>query len=372
MMSRDKIERVRGVVRKEFIQIFRDPRLARVVFVAPVVQLLMFGYAVSTDVRFTASFLVDHDRTAASRRLVEALTSSEYFRIVGRSERPADLVRALERGSARVGIEIPAGYARDLHAPGGARVQLLFDGSNSNVALVARGYAEQIVRDHAIQLAGAADRQPVELRERAWFNPGLVSRNYNVPGVVGLLLLLLCMLLTSLAVVRERELGTLEQLMVSPLTPGELIAGKTIPFGLIAIVDLLIVMSVAVLWFRIPFVGNPLLVLLASVLYLFSGLGLGLLISTISKTQQEAFLSSFLVLMPTVLLSGFMFPVTSMPAVFQWFTLLNPVRHYLEIVRAVFLKGAGLSALWPQFVALALMGSSILWFASTRFHKTSR
>jgi ABC-2 type transport system permease protein len=372
MIPRDRLERVQGVVQKEFIQIFRDPRLARIVFFAPIVQLIMFGYAVSTDVRFTASFLVDHDRTAASRSLVAALTSSRYFEIVGRSDRPADLVKALERGSARVGIEIPAGYARDLHSADGARVQLLFDGTNSNVALVARGYAEQIIRDHALSLVGPAQQPPVDLRERAWFNPGLVSRNYNVPGVVGLLLLLLCMLLTSLAIVRERELGTLEQLMVSPLTPGELIAGKTLPFGLIAIVVLVIVMSVAVMWFRIPFVGDPLLVLLASVLFILSGLGLGLLISTISMTQQEAFLSSFLVLMPTVLLSGFMFPVTSMPVIFQWLTLLNPVRHYLEIVRAVFQKGAGFSALWPQFLALALIGSSILWFASTRFHKTSR
>ena len=370
-MPGDQVERVLSLVRKELVQILRDPRLSRVVFVAPILQSLVFGYAVSTDVRHTATFVVDHDRGRASRDLVQAFTASGYFRIVGRSERSRDLADALDHGSARVGIEIPAGYERALSRAGGARVQIVFDGTNSNVAAVARGYAEQIVQSRALALAGGMT-PPVELRQRAWFNPGLVSRNYNVPAVVGMLLLLLSLLLTSLAVVRERELGTLEQLMVSPLSPGELILGKTIPFGLVSLFDFMVVMGVAVIWFRIPFAGNPLLLLLATVLYLLSTLGLGLLVSTLSNTQQEAFLTTFLVMMPCVLLSGFMFPVTSMPRGFQWLTLLNPVRHYMEVVRAIFLKGAGLEALWPQFLALAVMGPGVLWFATKRFHKTSR
>ncbi len=373
-MERAGFDRVRELVRKEFIQVLRDPRMSRVIFLAPILQLVIFGYAVSTDIRNTSTFVVDLDRTSASRELTESLVSSGFFRIVGRSERPADLVRALDRGDAIVGLEIPARFAAGLAEGNGAEVQILLDGTNSNNATVAKGYAERIVQSYGLRYAarhgGAAIPVPIELEERAWFNPGLTSRIYNVPGVTGVIIMLVCLLLTSLAVVREREIGTLEQLMVSPLKPVELIAGKTIPFALIGLLDLAIVTSVALIWFRIPFEGNLALLLLASVLYLLSGLGLGLLISTISRTQQEAFMVTFLLFMPTILLSGFMFPVSSMPPLFRWVTLANPVRHYLEIVRAVFLKGAGLTSLWPQYLALLLMGVGILGFASTRFRKT--
>jgi ABC-2 type transport system permease protein len=364
-------ERVRELVRKELIQVFRDSRLRGLIFLAPIGQLVIFGYAVSTDVRETATFVVDHDRTQASRELVEALTSSGYFRIAGRSDRGADLVAALDHGRAVLGLEIPVGYAAALRDGAGADVQLLFDGTNSNLATVARGYAERIIATHAASIATGQPAAPIDLRERAWFNPDLISRNYNVPGVVGMIMMLICLLLTSLAVVREREIGTLEQLMVSPLRPAELIAGKTIPFALVGLIDLGIVTAVALLWFHIPFAGNAWLLLVASLLYLLSGLGVGLLVSTVSKTQQEAFMTSFLFFMPTVLLSGFMFPVSSMPALFRWLTLINPVRHYMVIVRGIFLKGAGLEALWPQYVALLLIGTAILAFAATRFHKTT-
>jgi ABC-2 type transport system permease protein len=213
---------------------------------------------------------------------------------------------------------------------------------------------------------------PIDLRERAWFNPDLSSRDYNVPAVVGSLVLLVCLLLTSLAVVREREIGTLEQLKVSPLTAGELIWGKTIPFGVIGLMDLAIVTAIAIFWFEIPFRGSLVLLLLASALFLLSGLGLGLLISTVSNTQQEAFMASFLVFMPAILLSGFMFPVSSMPGVFEWLTLLNPVRHYIEIVRSLFLKGTGFADLWSQYLSLLALGSALLSFASFRFrHETA-
>jgi ABC-2 type transport system permease protein len=367
------------MVRKEFLQLRRDPRLRRILLVAPVVQLLAFGYAVSTDVRQVSTFVVDHDRTRAARQLVEALTASGYFRVVGASDRPADLVRALDHGAAAVGLWVPAGFERDLAAGprgAGARVQLLFDGTNSNQATVARGYAERIVAAYgwrAAALAGgdAAAAPRVDLRSRAWYNPALVSRNYNVPAVMGAILLLVCLLLTSLAIVREREIGTLEQLMVSPLRPGELVLGKTIPFALIGLVDLGLIAAVALLWFEIPFAGSPALLLAASLLFILSGLGIGLLVSTISRTQQEAFMAAFLIYMPTMLLSGFMFPVTSMPRAFQWLTLANPLRHYLEIVRGIFLKGAGAAALAPQLLTLAAMGAGILWLAARRFRKTA-
>lgn len=358
-------ERVFEMVRKEFRQIFRDPRLRRVIFVAPMIQLLAFGYAVSTDVRNVSTLVVDHDRTRASRELVEAFTASGYFRILGYVERPADVVRALDHGDAVVGIVVPRGFERDA-AGGRARVQILLDGTNSNLATVARGYAERIVLSQ-----GQIPTPPVDLRARAWFNPSLESRDYNVPAVIGALLLLICLLLTSLAVVREREIGTLEQLLVSPLTPGELILGKTLPFALIGLVDLGLVTAVALLWFRIPFRGNPLLLVLGTVLFLLSALGLGLLISSISNTQQEAFMAAFLVFLPAILLSGFLFPVNSMPRVFQALTLINPLRHYLEIVRALFLKGAGVEALWTQLLALLGMGVGLLWMAAGRFRAAS-
>ncbi|MCC7241351.1 MAG: ABC transporter permease, partial [Acidobacteria bacterium] len=327
------VERTVELIRKEFRQIFRDPRLRMIIFVAPVIQLVVFGYAVSTDIRNTTTFIVDHDQTATSRALVEALTSSGYFQIVGRSDRPTDLSRALDRGDAVVGLQIPAGFSSDLAAGRGARVQVLLDGTNSNIATVARGYVERIVQAFALDTVRVRPPGLVDLRERAWFNPDLDSRDYNVPAVVGAIILLVALLLTSLAIVREREMGTLEQLMVSPLRPIELIAGKTIPFAIIGLIDLGIVFGIALLWFGIPFEGSVWLLLLASVLYLLSALGIGLFISTISRTQQEAFMASFLIFMPTILLSGFMFPVSSMPEIFQWLTLLNPTRHYLEIVR---------------------------------------
>jgi ABC-2 type transport system permease protein len=359
-------ERVFEMVRKEFRQIFRDSRLRRMIFVAPVIQLLAFGYAVSTDVRNVSTLVVDHDHTRASRELVEAFRASGYFRIEGYTDRPAEIVSALDHGTAVLGIVIPKGFERDA-AEGRARVQLLFDGTNSNLATVARGYAERIVLSQGVQTAMPA----IDLRSRAWFNPDLDSRDYNVPAVIGALLMLICLILTSLAVVREREIGTLEQLLVSPLRPGELILGKTLPFALIGTVELVLVVTIALTWFHIPFRGNPLLLLLASVLFLFTALGTGLLISTISNTQQEAFMSGFLVFLPSLLLSGFMFPVNSMPRVFQMLTLLIPLRHYLEIVRAVFLKGAGFEALWRQLLALLVMGVALLWAAARRFRGES-
>lgn len=369
-----KLRRIREMVVKEFRQIFRDPRMSRVIFITPILQLMLFGYAVSTDVRNTATFVVDHDRTQASRALVASFTASGYFRLVGQSERPADLVRALDRGDAIVGLEIPRGFSEALRSGNGAPVQLLLDGTNSNTATVAQSYAERIALGYGVRL-GVAPRRgvipEVDLRERVWFNPDLSSRDYNVPAVIGAIMLLVALLLTSLAIVREREIGTLEQLRVSPLTPGELIAGKTIPFALIGLADLVVVTLVAVLWFQVPFVGSAPLLLLASILYLLAALGMGLLISTLASTQQEAFMVSFLVYMPAILLSGFMFPVSSMPAVFQWLTYANPMRHFLEIVRGVFLKGVGLDALWLQYLLLGGMGMALLAVAAARFRRAA-
>lgn len=365
--------RVRELVRKEARQLLRDPRTRAVIFVSPVIQLLMFGYAVNTDIRNTATFVVDLDASVRSRQLTDAFVASGYFAITGRSSRPADLVRALDHGDALIGIEIPRGFERDLGA-GRAAVQVLLDGTQSNSATVAQGYAYRIVQRFALDQATEAGAAPggVDLRTRAWYNPNLESRAYNVPAVIGVLIMLMCLLLTALSVVRERELGTLDQLMVSPLTPGELMLGKTIPVGIVGLVDLALVTALALIWFDIPMRGSAPVMLTAAVLYILSGLSVGLLISTVSRTQQEAFMSMFLFFQPAIILSGFFYPVDNMPAVFRWLTLVNPVRHFLEIVRAVFLKGADIASLWPQYLFLVLIAAIVLRLAIVRFPKTMR
>jgi ABC-2 type transport system permease protein len=370
---RESVRRIRAMVRKELRQILRDPKTKRIVFAAPIIQLLLFGYAVTTDVRDVALFIVDHDRTAASRALEDAFTASGLFRTSGRSDRPADIGRALDGGTAVVGLEVPAGFARDLAAGRGARVQVLVDGTHSNTATVAQGYASRIVQEFGLEHArgrGVKLDGGVDLRSRAWFNPGLTSRAYNVPAVMGVLLLLMSLLLTALAVVRERELGTLEQLMVSPITARELILGKTLPVVLIALIDLALICTVAIVWFGITLRGSVVTLSSAALLYILASLGLGLLVSTISKTQQEAFMTMFLLLLPCIILSGFMYPVHTMPAFFQALSLLNPVRHFLEIVRGVFLKGDGVLDLWRQFVVIAAMAAALLLAAIVRFNRS--
>lgn len=369
--------RLGQLLRKEFRQMVRDPRAARMMFIAPVVQLMIFGYAATTDVRSARTIVVDHDRTADARLLVSALTASGYFRVVAASDRPADLVHALDHGDVLMGVEIPRGFAADLAAGRPARIQLLVDGSTANTANVALGYANRIISrfglERRAQIAVQAGVPPapagVDLRARAWYNPSLESRVYNVPAVMGTIVMLMCLILTSLAVAREREIGTLEQLMVSPLTPGELIVGKTLPAVVVAFLDMVLVSAVALLWFGIPFRGSVVVLIASTVCYILSGLGVGLLISTVSKTQQDAFMSMFLFFLPAIILSGFLFPVENMPRVIQYVTLLDPIRHYLVVVRGVFLRGAGWSVMYPQLLILLVMGMAVLTFAATRFRK---
>ncbi|MBI1722888.1 MAG: ABC transporter permease, partial [Gemmatimonadetes bacterium] len=336
------------LVRKEFRQMLRDPRSQRMLFISPIVQLLLFGYAVTTDVRDVKTWVVDYDHTALSRELVQSFQASGHFRVVGYGERPQDLIGALDHGDALVGLEIPRGFSAELAAGRPGRVQVLLDGTSSNTANVAQGYATQIIQRFGlvkggqavgragVQGVGGLGGQGVDLRARAWYNPNLTSQVYNVPGVIGTIVMLMGLLLTSLAVVREREIGTLEQLMVSPLAPSELILGKTLPVVFVAFTDLVLITAVAMLWFDIPFRGSFALLLFASVFYILSGLGLGLLISTVSNTQQEAFMSMFFFFLPAIILSGYMYPIENMAAIFRWETLLNPNRHYQVVVRGIF------------------------------------
>jgi ABC-2 type transport system permease protein len=365
--------RVRELLKKELRQMLRDPRMKAVIFVAPVFQLMVFGYAVNTDIRNTPTFVVDLDKSAASRDLVEVFAATGYFDILGRSDRSGDLALALDNGDAAIGIEIPVGFASDL-ARGTGVVQVLVDGTDSNTGTVAQGYAGQIVQRYAtdyMQRTGKLPSGGIDLRTRAWYNPELESRVYNVPGVIGVLVMLMGLLLTSLAVVRERELGTLDQLMVSPLSTTELILGKTIPVMLVGLIQITLITCIAILWFKIPMRGSVLVLLPAALLYILAGISLGLIISTISKTQQEAFMVMFLVFFPIVILSGFMFPVDSMTEFFRGLSLLNPIRHIVEIVRALFLKGEGFAGLWRQYVALALIATTALVLAMVRLGRTT-
>lgn len=382
-MIRASLGRLASLVRKERIQLLRDPRTRRIIFVSPVIQLIIFGYAVNTDVRNVATVLLDRDGSQASRELTAAFTAGGYFQVVEVARDESDIERALDGGRARVALVVPVGYGREVTTGAPATVQLLVDGTSSNTAAVAQGYANRIVQAHGVRLAAGTRgaqtilnargsgglRGPggVELRTRAWFNPELESRVYNIPAVMGMILMVMSLLLTAMTVVREREMGTMDQLQVSPLTPLEFILGKTIPVVGVALVQLVLVAAVALLWFRIPFRGSLLVLLLGAFLFILAGLAIGLVISTISNTQQEAFLSIFLVLLPAVILSGLLYPVETMPPFFQWLTLANPMRHFLEIVRDLFLKGAGLRELYGQFAALALLAGTALTVAVWRF-----
>ncbi|MGH7505494.1 MAG: ABC transporter permease [Longimicrobiales bacterium] len=369
--------RVRALARKEIRQLLRDPRSRGLMFVAPVIQLLLFGYAVNTDVQRAATFVVDHDRTAESRAMLQALTAGDHFRIVGASQRSDDIGRALDAGDAVLGVEIAAGFASDLAAGRSAPVQVIVDGTNSNTATIVQANIARFAQRRAREIAarrtgGVAPEPPIDVRARAWYNPGLSSRVYNVPAVIGAILMLMCLLLTSMAVVREREVGTLEQLVVSPVTTPQLVLGKTLPVLMVALIDLALITTVARLWFDVPFRGSLFVLLAASLLFIAGGLAIGLLISTISKTQQEAFMALFLIFLPAIILSGFLLPVDTMPALFRALTLVNPLRHFLDIVRAVFLKGAGFKVLAVEFTALAALAATILGVAAWRVGRTIR
>ncbi|MBA4386780.1 MAG: ABC transporter permease [Verrucomicrobia bacterium] len=373
--------RLAQMLKKEFIHIFRDFRLRGLVLVAPVVQLMIFGYAVSTDVRDIATGIYDLDNSIQSREIMSRFTNSRYFTVSSRiySE---DAARSLmDHGTVKVIIRINKGFGNDVVAGRAGNMQIILDGTDSNTAGIVLNYAAQITagysRDITIRrLAGTTGNRQlpaaIELRNRPWFNENLLSRNFYVPGVMASLLMLITLLLTCLSVVREKEIGTIEQIMVTPITPMEFIIGKTLPFVLVGMFDALLIAAVAVFWFEVPLRGSLLLLFGSALLYLMSGLGIGLLISTISRTQQQAMMTGFFVFMPALLLSGFMFPIENMPEPIQLITYIDPLRYFLVIVRGIFLKGVGASILWPQLAALAVIGASLLWLASTRIRKTMK
>jgi ABC-2 type transport system permease protein len=366
---------------KELLELRQDPRLFGIIFVAPVLQLTLLGYAASTDVRNVPVVVVDADGSAASRQLISRFEGSPYFTVVGRVSSVQDVDPWLADGRAWMALAIPSEFAELVEQGLPATVQVIADGSDSNSTTVALGYAANLVVSYSEELAisgsaggvgaAATSGRPIEARIRVWFNPQLESRDFMVPGILALLLLVITTNLSSMAIVREKELGTLEQLNVTPVTRAELIIGKLLPYGAIGILDVLLVMAVAIFWFEIPLRGSVWLLLGCSVIYLLTTLGLGLFVSTISGTQQQAMMTaSFFILTPMMFLSGFVFPIENMPRVIQPVTFLIPIRYYLIIVRGIFLKGVGLSVLWPQIAALFAWGIVILALSVARSRKT--
>jgi len=364
-------ERIKQIVIKEFNQVFRDPRMRFFLFVPPLVQLFMFGYVVSLDVNNIPTALLDLDRSHESRELSRRLESSGYFTVLQAPVSVEELKGLLDRGTVLCAIQINRGFSNDLKRRVPAEVQVIVDGTYSNTALIALNYTNMVLARFAQDLARpqAGTAAVVDLRVNAWYNPGLKSRNYYVPGVIASIILLISLMLTSMAVVREREAGTMEQLMVTPIRPIELMLGKTIPFAAISFFDMLLITAVGVFWFDVPIRGSLPLLLVCTAIYLLSVLGTGLFISTIAKTQQQALMAAMFFNMPAILLSGFAFPIENMPILFQYVTYLNPLRYFLIIIRGVFLKGSGISVLWPQMAALLALGVVVIALAALRFKK---
>lgn len=366
--------RVGVLVRKEFRQALREPRMRAVLIFPPIIQLIVFGFAVNLDVDNCALAWLDRDNTPESRSLRDAFVGSGYFRITAAPADERELARALDTGQAQAAVSILPGFGASLARNRSDAVQVLVDGSNSNTASIIAGYATRIVQSHSNQLLkrrleGKTGIPNVRVESRVWFNPELRSQAYFVPGVLVNIILLVTLLLTALAIVREREIGTMEQLMVTPIRPMELMLGKTLPFACVGLVNMVTTTLAALLVFRVPFAGPPWVLLASTLLYLMTTLGAGLFLSTVSHTQQQAMLGAFFFFQPAFMLSGFAFPIRNMPKPVQWLTYLNPVRYFMEIVRGVFLKGVGAEVLWPQMLALLVLGACILGVSTLRFHK---
>lgn len=371
--------RLKTMLIKEFIQILRDPKMRAVILVVPLVQIIIFGYAVNTDVKHIATAFYDLDNSVASRELAARLQQSGYFDLVARVGTVDEIRVLIDHGRVKAAVQVNHGFAAAIQAGRTAPLQVIVDGSDPNTARIALSHAvkiaghfsDQLLVDREVRRRGAS-WQPaeLELQSRTWFNENLESRNYYVPGVMAQMVLIVTMMLSAMSVVREKEIGTMEQIIVTPIRRWEFILGKTLPFALVGYLNVTMVTALAAFWFDIPVRGSLLLLGVATGVYLLSTLGFGLFISTVSRSQQQAMMSAFMFMFPAMLLSGFAFPVENMPESIQYLTWLNPLRHYLVIIRGIFLKGVGFTVLWPQIAILAVLGCGILAVAVYRFRKT--
>lgn len=369
------------LVRKEFRQVFRDRTMLGLIFFTPIVQMIFMGFAVSNDIRRLPLAIVDLDRSAQSRALVQRLGSTDYFTIADPAATAARAAQLLDRGDVTMAVVVPRGFARDLQRGGSSRVQLLVDGSNSSTASLALGYAGRITGAYAFEIltaraalarsdsAAIAPAQPAHLDARVWYNPNLVTRDFMVPGILVILLTMTTTLLTSMSLVRERELGTLEQLLVTPIKPHELLLGKLLPFAVLGMVQFTLAFVAARAVFHIPMAGSVPFLWASTAVFLLVTLGMGLLVSTMSATQQQAMFVSWFFNIFFLMMCGFFTPIDNMPPVMQRVSLLDPLRYYLTIVREVTIKGAGLAELRGELATLAGCGVTILLAAILRFRR---
>jgi len=373
------LARLKQMLIKEFIQVFRDKRTRFVLFGPPIIQMVIFGYAATFEIHHVPTVVLDLDHSQESRELISRFTSSPYFDVQRQLTDFRQIGDLIDRGKATVGLEINAGFAQNLRKGQTAPLQVIVDATNSNTALIASGYITQIAlgfaqdyqKDRIYRISPQmVEKIPsVQLEPRPLYNPDLRSRWFFVPGIIGSLTLVLVVNLTAFAVVREREIGTLEQIMVTPIRPAEFILGKTLPFFLIGLFDVSLIATVGTLWFQVPFRGQILVLFAGAILFLLCMLGVGLLISTVSSTQQQAMVTAFFFIMPAITFSGFGFPISTMPQWLQYLTYLSPLRYFLIVLRGTYLKGVGMEILWPQMLAMAALGISLLTIAVLRFHK---
>jgi ABC-2 type transport system permease protein len=377
-------ERILEIVRKEFHQTLRDPRRRMLLVGPPLIQLIIFGYAVNLDVEKARLAWMDMDNTPLSRDLRAAFEGAPNFQIVSRPSQDSEIQELMDHGRVELVARVLPGFAKGLLHGNTPAIQILVDGTNSNTAGIVASYAQQIVARFAVEAQRELSRErapasgsspapamsaPLMVQPRVWFNPSLKSREYFVPGVVVNIIALVTIMLTAMSIVREKEIGTMEQLMVTPLRPIELMLGKMLPFAAVGLVEVALVTGAALLVFRIPFRGSALMLLISSAGFLLTTLGLGLFMSTVSQTQQQAMMSAVVFFMPALMLSGFSFPIENMPLPIQYLTYLNPLRYFMEIVRGVFLKGTGMKELWPQLALLTVLGALVLTFSALRFRK---
>jgi len=365
---------------KEFIQVIRDKRTRTVLIVPPMVQMMIFGYAATFEIRNVPMAVLDLDHSQESRELISRFESSPYFDLRRQLTHREQITEDVDTGQATLVLQIHPGFAQRLRKGETALVQVIVDGTNSNTALIALGYVNQIVARFGQEVLqdrlrrtspfALAQMPSVELERRPWYNENVKSQWFFVPGVIGSITLIIVTTLTAFAVVREREIGTLEQVMVTPIRRFEFILGKTLPFFLIGLADMALIATVGTLWFKVPFRGSFLVLLVGTVFYLLCMLGIGLFISTVSATQQQAMVTSFFFIMPAITFSGFGFPISAMPEWLQYITYVDPLRYFLIVIRSVYLKGVGFDVLWPQMAAMGMLGVALLTLSVLRFHKS--
>lgn len=364
---------IRHIVRKEFIQLLRDRRMFMPLFMAPVIQLILFGYAATVDIKHISLAVVDYDRTQESRALVSSFIESGYFELKAEPDSSPAVDRLLQTGKVQAALVLPSDFARQLKSGRNSPLQIVIDGTDANSATIIQNYVSLILAKYAQAIVTEMMmRRPegmILLEPRVWYNPELKSSVWMVPGVVSLILLLTTLILTSMAITRERELGTLEQLIVSPIKPIELILGKTIPFVIVGFCDVILVLVAGKLVFNIPIRGNLAFLLACALVFILTTLGLGLFVSTVSRTQGQVMMTALFFMMPAMLLSGVFSPIEGMPQIVQYLTYINPLRYFGRIVRGILLKGNGFSILWPDLLVLFIMGIITIVLSSLRFKK---